>query len=149
VIPAAKSLLILPNDNHSQVGNEEIPRQWFDHVLTGSPVWPQVGKISAESTDEALRLSVEAGGDPTSAVFWFKRMPISNFWHGRAAKGEETTKWQSVDGKKDGGQWIASLPPLSAEEQIITYATVENAAGTKASSDTVELPAKPDWRLPE
>jgi hypothetical protein len=131
------------------VGNEEIPRQWFDHVLTGSPAWPQVGKISAQSTDGTLRLSVDAGSDPKSVVFWFKRMPLSNFRHDRAPKGEETTKWQSVDGKKDGGHWIASLPPLLPEEQIIAYATVEDAAGTKASSDTVELPAKSGWRLPE
>jgi cephalosporin-C deacetylase-like acetyl esterase len=148
-IPATKSLLIFPNDNHSQVGNEVIPRQWFDHVLTGSPVWPQVGEISAQSSPESLLLKVPAGENSTGVVFWFKRMPLSEFQHGRAPKGEKTTPWESVSAQKDGAQWIASLPPLTPTEQIIAYATVEGAAGTKASSDTVELPAKPGWRLPK
>lgn len=148
-IPAQKSLLILPNDSHSQVANEEIPRQWFSYVLNGSPVWPKLGSISGESSGPTLTLSIPVEGDTASVIFWYKRMPISEFLHGRAPKGQETTPWRSEAAQKKGDVWTVALPTLAEGEQIVAYATARNASGAEASSDTIELPARPSWRLPD
>jgi len=138
-IPGLKALLMLPNDNHSQVGNEVIPRQWFDFVLNGSPAWPVLDAAKAEEKAGSLDLSVAVRGDSAKVAFWYKRMPAKTFNFKRGNTPAETVAWQSVSAGKAGGNWTASLPALVAGEQILAYAMAEDGSGTKASSDTVQV----------
>jgi dienelactone hydrolase len=147
-IPAEKQLLILPNDNHSQVGNEDIPRQWFSQVLNGQPEWPILSHPTADPTDESLLLAVLVEGPVKTVDFWLKRMPTEKFRYNRAEKGGETVPWQSVPAEAVEGRWVGKLPALAPGEQIIAYALATTPGGVRASSDTIEIPEYPRWRLP-
>jgi len=137
-IPGRKALLMLPNDNHTQVHNEEIPRQWFDFVLNGSPAWPTLDAIQAVEKPDSLDLSVAVQGNVSGVNFWYKRMPSIGFNYKKANTPEETVAWKSVEAKKTGDLWTASLPALVAGEKIMVYATAEDVSGTRASSDVAE-----------
>ena len=138
-LPGSKALLMLPNDSHTQVGNEDVARQWFSHVLTGKPEWPILDAAKAVEKAGAIDLSVVVRGDIAKVAFWYKRMPAKTFNFKRGNTPAETVVWQSVPAEKAGDNWTASLPPLVAGEQILAYAMAEDVAGTKASSDTVQV----------
>ncbi|MFZ4777960.1 MAG: alpha/beta hydrolase family protein [Terrimicrobiaceae bacterium] len=138
-IPSRKALLMLPNDNHSQVGNEVIPRQWFDYILNGTPEWPSLDAAKAEEKPDGLELSVVVRGNISKVSFWYKRMPAKTFNYERGKTPGETVPWVSVDAEKAGDNWSASLPALVAREKVMAYAMAEDSSGTQASSDAVEV----------
>lgn len=146
-IPSPKNLLMLPNDNHSQVGNEVIPRQWFSQVLNGEPKWPVLQAPEAGLEGEELVLRVAVQGDVGSVVFWYKQMPQKGFRHGRGGKDEATVPWKSLAAENENGLWVGKLPAPGENDQLIAYATAETADDVRASSDTVEFPTYPGWRL--
>lgn len=138
-IPGTKALVMRPNDNHSQVGNEDIPRQWFDHVLKRSPEWPALQAPRAAARGDSLELRVAAHGAVSKLSFWYKRMPAASFNYTRGKTAAETVPWQAAAATQAGDQWTAALPALAAGEQILAYAMADGAAATQASSDTVEI----------
>ncbi|AWI08128.1 alpha/beta hydrolase family protein [Ereboglobus luteus] len=143
---APKALLMLPNDNHSKVSNETIPRQWFESVMRGKPAWPRAQKMSAENRDGALVLSARCDGEIERAVFWCKRMPRAAFKYGRARKPDETVPWSEIAARRErDGAWTATIAPPAPDEQVLAYCMFETADGVRESSDTVELPAMPKW----
>ncbi|MFZ2657016.1 MAG: acetylxylan esterase [Victivallales bacterium] len=149
-IPADKRLLMLPNDNHSQVGNVPIPLSYFKSVLGMSPAWPTVARPTAKIDGSKAVLSVEVTG-PTKIAkgsFWVKRMPkaIFDFGPGRKDKPETQVKWIEVPAAAKGSAWTAEIPSPAADEQVVAYAMAEDEGGVKDSSDTVELPDYPQWR---
>ncbi len=141
-IPSGKNLLMLPNDNHSQVANDEIPLRFFQSCMGTQPALPAIQSPTAKQEGEALGLQVKiTAPSPLSKVeFWFKRMPSKAFFHG----GGE--KWQSVAAEEKDGVWCAAVPAVGPDEQLVAYATAEDQTGAKASSDTVEVPDFPKWR---
>ncbi|HEY3378602.1 MAG TPA: acetylxylan esterase [Armatimonadota bacterium] len=139
-IPTDKRLLMLPNDNHSQVGNEEIPLRYFQSVLKTAPAYPTVTVPTVTATPEGLLLSVKvtAPSKLSKVVFITKRMPLKTFnW---------MKEWQTVPAELNGESWQAKVPVVADGEQMIAYAMVEDTTGAKISSDTVELPEYPHWR---
>lgn len=145
-LPEPKALLMLPNDNHTQVSNETIPRQWFDSVLGGRPEWPRAGEISAQSETGALLLSVRAEGAASEVVFFHKRMPREKFRFGRGATTQETVPWSAASAQRSGARWVASLAPVEPGEQVVAYGMITAPDGVRVSTDTVEIPALPSWR---
>jgi dienelactone hydrolase len=150
-IPTDKRLLMLPNDNHSQVGNWQTPLRYFKAAFGMAPAWPTIESPSAKVENGQLRLSVKATG-PTEIAkgsFWVKRMPKKIFRHGKGdpKRPETQAKWtESPAQKAADGAWTTAIPAPAADEQVVAYATVEDSAGVKTSSDTVESPAFPEWR---
>jgi len=146
-LPGPKHLWLRPNDNHQWVNNEEAPRAWFDSVLTGKPKWPGIGPIHGEVRDGRLELSVEASGEPKLVTFWYKTTKRGKF-SPRHDKAAPEQKWESLEATLTGAVWTASLPVPATEDQLVVFANAESADGLIASSDTLEAPAFPAWRLP-
>ncbi|OGV73951.1 MAG: hypothetical protein A3K19_22950 [Lentisphaerae bacterium RIFOXYB12_FULL_65_16] len=143
-IPSPKALVMLPNDNHSQVGNEEIPLRYFRSLLGTAPAYPTVSAPTATPRDGRLALAVQVNG-PSAAkqvAYWVKRMPVGKFHFGKT----EGAKWESFPAAQAGAAWEASVPAPAAGEQLVAYAMVEDETGVKVSSDTVEVPDFPKWR---
>lgn len=143
-IPSPKALLMLPNDNHSQVGNEEIPLRYYRSLLGTAPAFPTVSAPTATPRDGRLTLAVQvAGPSPIKQVaYWVKRLPAAKFHFGKT----EGAKWESFPAAQAGAAWEASVPAPAAGEQLVAYAMVEDETGVKVSSDTVEVPDYPKWR---
>jgi hypothetical protein len=147
-IPTDKRLVMLPNDNHSQVGNWQTPLRWFKAVLGTAPAWPTVAAPAAKAEGGKLLLSVGASGAAgiAKASFWIKRMPLATFRHG-ADSPKPSVKWiETPAAKGSDGTWTAAIALPAAGEQIVAYAMIEDETGVKVSSDTVEVPAFPKWR---
>ncbi len=137
-ISSQKMLVMMPNDSHTQVGNEEIPRQWFNHILYDNVQWPTVGTMRLTCTEGGIHLEVEAKGDLFQVEFWCKRMPKDQFRFGRGrSHPKDTVKWESIVADDKNGTWVATLPPPAAGEKICAYAMATSHSGTKACSDTV------------
>ncbi|MHB1158659.1 MAG: alpha/beta hydrolase family protein [Phycisphaerales bacterium] len=155
-IPTDKRLLMLPNDNHTQVGNVPVPLAWFRSILKIAPPWPTVDAPAATSQGDTLQLSVKVAASTsiTNVAFWIKRSPRANFhWSGKeVAKipGQnpppQPVPWVSIPAHSVGNLYVASIPAAQPDEQIVVYAMVEDAGGIKVSSDTLEYPSYPEWR---
>lgn len=146
-LPEPKGLLVLPNDNHGQVSNEKIPRQWFSSVLEGRPTWPKIAQPRADLTVEGMKISVNATNNISQMDFWYKRQPAAEFFWGKGKNPDSSTVWKkSAAVRKIDGRWEASLPPFQAGEQIIVYALATGEDGVQTSSDTLEIPEYPSWR---
>lgn len=149
-IPSPKRLLMLPNDNHSQVGNEVVPLHYYRSVLGLAPAFPEVTAPTVKVQGEALELAARVSG-PKKIVkvgFWVKRMPKNLFRHGSGEKGKPETqaKWNEVLATLAGDEWHARIPVPVTNEQVVAYALVEDETGAKVTSDTVEAPDFPQWR---
>ncbi|MEI8195696.1 MAG: hypothetical protein WCI73_07295, partial [Phycisphaerae bacterium] len=86
-------------------------------------------------------------------TYWVKRSPLALFhWSGAqtaspgAKPAPPKAPWVSVPAQLENGSWVATIPAAMTDEQIVVYAMVEDSAGNKVSSDTVESPAYPAWR---
>ncbi len=149
-IPSPKRLLMLPNDNHSQVGNEVVPLHYYRSVLGFAPAFPEVTAPTAKVQGDALELTTRVSGAEKIAkvAFWVKRMPKALFRHGMGEKGKPETqaKWGEVPATLEGGAWHARIAAPATNEQVVAYAMAEDATGAKVSSDTVETPEFPQWR---
>lgn len=143
-IPSPKRLVMLPNDNHTQVNNEEVPLRWFKSLLGIVPEFPKLEAPTATAENKQLRLSakVEAPRKVSGVVFYVKRMPQSSF----AFDHTEGARWEPVPAKSANGVWTATVPTPSSDEQLVAYATATDSTGTDASSDTIEVPEYPQWR---
>ncbi|MDD5704793.1 MAG: acetylxylan esterase [Kiritimatiellae bacterium] len=145
-----KSLLMLPNDNHTQVGNWRIPLRYFQSVFGIAPAFPAVEPPRADLKRGRLVLSSRASGPSavTNVSFWVKRMPLVDF----EFKREHNTPvgsiepWREVSARASRGVWRADIAAPAEGEQIVAYAMAADAAGARVSSDTVELPEYPVWR---
>jgi len=143
-IPSPKRLIMLPNDNHTQVNNEDVPLRWFKSVLGIVPEFPQLEAPTAVVEKDRLRLSVkvEAPRKVSGVVFYVKSMPAATFKFDHT----DEAKWEPVAAKSANGVWSASVPKPKLDEQLIAYATATDSTGTDSSSDTVEIPEYPQWR---
>lgn len=143
-ISSSKRLLMLPNDNHTQVNNEDVPLRWFKSVLGIVPEFPKLETPTAAKENKQLRISVkvEAPRKVSSVVFYVKTMPQGKFVFDQSAGA----KWETVPAKSANGLWTASVPLPNSDEQLVAYATATDSTGTNTSSDTVEVPDYPQWR---
>lgn len=143
-IKTPKALVMLPNDNHTEVNNEQIPARWFRAVLGEAPALPLLGEPRATNEKGKLVLTVKVEGAKkiSKVTFHVKRMPVAEF----KFDASQGTKWEPVSAKLSDGMWSASVPPPAAEEQLVAYATALDITGNFASSDTVEMPDYPKWR---
>ncbi|MDD5705259.1 MAG: acetylxylan esterase [Kiritimatiellae bacterium] len=148
-----KSLLMLPNDNHSQVGNWRIPLSHFQSVFGLAPAWPTVQPPTAAINGATVELSTQVTGSvPIADVsFWVKRMPLADFKFKReiGTPVGSIEPWREVPATASNGSWRANIPAPAEGEQIVTYAMAEDEKGVRASSDTLELPEYPQWRADE
>ncbi len=147
-IPTEKRLLMLPNDNHTQVGNEVIPLRYFRSLLKTAPIYPDAAAPTAEIAGGTVRLraSFTAPSPVETVAFYVKRMPRKGFRFGKS----EGVKWEKVAAAVSNGVATAEIPAPAADEQIVAYLLVEDTTRAKITSDTVEIPAWPKWRgLPE
>ncbi len=145
-IPTPKRLLMLPNDNHSQVGNEKLPLRYFRALLGAVPEFPTAETPMAEIKGAELQLTcrVTVPSPLTKASFYVKRMPAKEFTHG--LRKDSPVKWEAVAAKTEGERCTAALPAPVADEQVVAYLLLEDQTGASVSSDTVEVPAFPKWR---
>jgi cephalosporin-C deacetylase-like acetyl esterase len=148
-IPTDKRLMMLPNENHGQVGNWQIPLAWFRSCLGLAPAWavPRKPTITVAGGEARLALAVQGPESVTGATFVVKRMPRAVFTWGMGDKKrpETVARWSEIPATLAGGLWSAAIPAPAEGEQIVAYANVSDAAGRMDSSDTVELPAWPAW----
>jgi hypothetical protein len=149
-IPSPKRLLMLPNDNHSQVGNEVVPLRYYRSVLGLAPAFPEVAAPTAKVRGETLELATRVSGPRKVAKvgFWVKRMPKTLFRHGLGEKGKPETqaKWVEAPASLDNETWLARVSAPATNEQVVAYAMAEDETGVKVTSDTVEAPDFPQWR---
>jgi dienelactone hydrolase len=143
-IPSEKRLLMLPNDNHSQVGNEILPARYFRCLLGKAPAFPDAKVPSAEVVGQDIRLScpVQTPSPLRKSVFYVKRMPVAAFEF-RKSKG---FIWEAVPATRQKRVCTATIPAPVEGEQVIAYLLLEDETGARVSSDTVEIPAYPKWR---
>lgn len=145
-LPEPKRLWMRPNDNHEWVGNEEMPRRWFDFILKGTPVWPEIGSIQTDQVANDLIMTAATSGPVAKVTFWYKVMPIGRFTTRRGGKSTPTGTWVSVEAANSGSSWKAALPVVAKGDQMVAYANAESEQGITVSSETVEIPALPTWR---
>ncbi len=149
-LPGPRQLLMLPNDNHSQVGNWKIPLSHFQSVFGLAPAWPTVQPPTAAINGATLELSARgAGSVPIARVsFWVKRMPLAEFKFKREIRTPlgSIEPWREVVAAHANGSWRAEIPAPAEGEQIVAYAMAADANGNLVSSDTVEVPEYPQWR---
>ncbi|MBN1863993.1 MAG: acetylxylan esterase [Victivallales bacterium] len=148
-IPTPKRLIMLPNDNHSQVLNEEIPLRYFKSVLGTAPAFPEITALDAQNDGDKvlLTMKVNAPSKLTRVEYAFKTMPVKTFWFGRNQDDPNRSATWAVQPatEKDGG-WVLSVPAPKDGEQMVAYGLVEDETGAKSASDTVEIPEYPKWR---
>ncbi len=148
-----KQLLMLPNDNHSQVGNWKIPLSHFQSVFGLAPAWPTVQPPTVAMNGATVELSAQVSGSvPIADVsFWVKRMPLADFKFKRQIRTPigSIEPWREIEASETDGAWRAVLPAPAEGEQIVAYAMVTDANGIQVSSDTLELPEYPQWRADE
>ncbi len=143
-IPSEKRLLMLPNDNHSQVGNEILPARYFRSLLDKAPAFPDAMTPEAVVAGQEIRLScpVKAPSPLLKSVFYVKRMPVATF----EFRKSKDVKWEAVPATLQKKVCTATIPAPAEGEQVIAYLLLEDETGARASSDTVEIPAYPKWR---
>jgi hypothetical protein len=143
-IPTDKRLLMLPNDNHTQVANEVIPLRYFNSLLKTASPYPDAQQPQAQLKDGMLRLScqVTTPSKVTTCQFIVKRMPLKTF----NFQQTKDAQWEAVTAQLHDGVCTASIPAAAEGEQIIAYLLLEDQTGAKISSDTVEIPEYPQWR---
>ncbi|MDF3059102.1 MAG: Acetyl xylan esterase (AXE1)/PhoPQ-activated pathogenicity-related protein [Rariglobus sp.] len=145
-IPSPKDLLMLPNDNHSQVTNEEVALRYYQAALGMKPALPKPSDPTVTMEGKGLRLQtkITASSPPVKVDFVVKRMPVETF---RYDEDKETgVKWELLPAQKKGDVWSVSIPAAQPGEQVVAYVLAEDGTGARASSDTVEIPAYPKWR---
>ena len=145
-LPEPKRLWMRPNDNHEWVGNEEMPRRWFDYILKSVPAWPEIGSIQTVEEPNHLIVSTTTSGTVEKVAFWYKVMPVGQFTTRSRGKLAPTGKWLSADAVRSGNSWPATLPAFSKNDQVVIYANAEGEHGITVTSETVETPAFPTWR---
>ncbi|NLO74608.1 MAG: prolyl oligopeptidase family serine peptidase [candidate division WS1 bacterium] len=146
-IPSPKRLVMLPNDNHSQVGNEEFPLRYFNSVFGAAPAFPEATNPTVKPDGANLVLTSQVTGPSklTKVDFCVMCMPRDKF-----APNHADTKWTLYPATQAGDDWTATVPGPPPGEQLIAYLHAEDETGAKVSSDTVEVPEFPKWRgLPE
>ncbi|HOR98807.1 MAG TPA: PhoPQ-activated protein PqaA family protein, partial [Kiritimatiellia bacterium] len=143
-IPSEKRLLMLPNDNHSQVGNEILPARYFRSLLGKAPAFPDAEAPTAEVVGQEIRLrcAVKVPSPLLKSVFYVKRMPVANF----EFRKSKDVKWEAVPTTLQKKVCSAMIPAPAEGEQVIAYLLLEDETGARISSDTVEIPAYPKWR---
>lgn len=146
-LPGDKRLVMLPNDNHTQVGNEIIPLRYFKAVFKMSPPFPEAGTPLAVAKGSGLRLScaVKAPSRVTKSIWYVKRMPLKDF----TSRQTNDAKWEAFDATVDDGAYCCSIPAPKDGEQVVAYLLIEDETAAMVSSDTVEIPEYPGWRLPK
>lgn len=148
-IPGPKTLCVLPNDNHSQVGNTALPLRFFQTVLDQAPAWPELTPPEARLDGDRLRLQsrIRAPSKLKRVEFAVRCRPKQRPEDIRKAEDLPFLKhWQILPATEAGGFWSVDVPAPGPDEQLIAYALAEDETGAKASSDTCEVPAWPDWR---
>jgi len=142
-IPSEKRLLMLPNDNHSQVGNEILPARYFRSLLDKAPEFPDAKAPAAEVVGQEIRLScaVKAPSPLLKSVFYVKRMPVATF----EFRKSKDVKWEAVPTVLQKRVCSATIPAPAEGEQVIAYLLLEDETGARVTSDTVEIPAYPKW----
>ncbi len=145
-LPEPKRLWMRPNDNHEWVGNEEMPRRWFDFILKGAPAWPETGSIQTAQQANEIIVSTTTSGSVSKVTFWHKAMPIGRFTTRRGGKATPAVTWVSVEAVRSGNTWKATLPVVATGDQMVAYANAEGEEGVTGTSETVEIPALPTWR---
>jgi len=152
-IPTPKRLVMLPNDNHGQISNQELPLRWFNAVFGTAPAYPEATTPTATVEGDSLRLSSTLTGPSkfTQVEFWVDRMPAKSFSHaGAVAPGGKDTRWVAASATQGGDNWEATVPAVAEGEQLVAYVLAEDETGAKVASDTVEVPDFSRWRgLPE
>ncbi|MFZ2653675.1 MAG: acetylxylan esterase [Victivallales bacterium] len=145
-IPTEKRLIMLPNDNHSQTGNTEIPLAYFKSVLGTAPAWPLVGIPKAVVSGSSMELSVGiTGPEKISKVsFYHKRMKQAQFWHG--ARPGVSAKWEEAPAALKDNLWTATIEVPGDYMQLVAYAHATTEKGIPVSSDSIEFPSYPKWR---
>lgn len=141
-LPSPKHLIMYPNDNHSQVDNEIVPMQFFKSVLGFAPPFPvpQSPQITNENGRLVLRTQVTSEATIDKVSFVLKRMPQSQF------QWKDAPPWNVIPAALKEGVWMATISNVEPGEQIVVYAQVEDTPGRLGSSDTLEIPAHPQWR---
>ncbi len=142
-IPTEKRLLMLPNDNHSQVGNEMIPARYFNFLLGTAPTFPDANAPTAEVIGQEILLScaIKTPSPLLKSVFYVKRMPVTTF---KFDKSKEA-KWEACPAPQQKNICSATIPAPAEGEQVIAYLLLEDETGARISSDTVEIPDYPKW----
>ena len=143
-----KRLIMRPNDNHTQVGNIDIPAAWFRSVLDAAPAWPTIAPLTASVADGRLTLRIKADSDPgiERVDIVVKRQPAKIFHWGRRKDPAASANWEVQPATLEGDAWTLTLPAPGEGEQLVAYATAHDKLGREVSSDTVELPDYPKWR---
>lgn len=143
-----KRLIMRANDDHGQVGNNELPASWFKTVLGQTSPWPTIQSIHTTPVNGQLELRVRANAVPEigRVDFTITRQPIESF-HWRSEQPESTKAWFSVTASKSKESWTATIPEPSNGEQVVIYATAYDHIGREVSSDTIEIPKLAKWRL--
>jgi cephalosporin-C deacetylase-like acetyl esterase len=146
-IPTPKCLIMLPNDNHSQVGNEVVPLHYFKSVLGTAPAFPEIIALNTKKDGDKILLTmkVNASSKLTKVEYVFKTMPVKTFCFGRVPK-DPTATWTVQPAAEKDGIWELTVTAPKDGEQMVGYGLVEDVAGAKASSDTFEIPEYPAWR---
>ena len=144
--------LMLPNDNHSQVGNWKIPLSHFQSVFGTRPGLAD-GSDRPPPQSTGPRWSFRrrgAGSVPIARVsFWVTnacRWPNSRFKREIRTPLGSIEPWREVVAAHANGSWRAEIPAPAEGEQIVAYAMEADANGNLVSSDTVEVPEYPQWR---
>lgn len=143
-IPTEKRLLMLPNDNHTQVGNRVLPLRYFRSLLKQAPAFPDATVPTATAVGQEVRLScgIKTPSPLVKSVFCVKRMPAVSFMHGKTP----ASKWEAVPAARERKTCSATIPAPAEGEQVVAYLLLEDETGAWVSSDTVEIPAYPKWR---
>jgi dienelactone hydrolase len=148
-IKSPKTLCVLPNDNHSQVGNTVLPLRYFQTVLGQAPAWPELTAPETRLQGDRLRLStrIRAPSKLKQVEFAVRCRPKQRPEDIRKAEDLPFLKhWQTLPATESGGRWWVDVPAPGPDEQLLAYALAEDETGAQASSDTCEVPAWPDWR---
>jgi dienelactone hydrolase len=143
-IPTDKRLVMLPNDNHSRVGNETLPLRYFKSIFKLAPPFPELQKPEVVLRDGLVRLSCRAStfSKVSTAVWCVKRMRKGEFRFGQTPEAT----WEELPATLDGDAYEAMLATPSEDEQLVAYLLLKDESGAESSSDTVEVPDYPAWR---
>jgi len=143
-IPTDKRLVMLPNDNHSRVGNETLPLRYFQSIFKLAPPFPELQKPEVVLRDGSVRLSCRAStfSKVSTAVWCVKRMRKGEFRFGQTPEAT----WEELPATLDGDAYEAMLATPSEDEQLVAYVLLKDESGAESSSDTVEVPDYPAWR---
>lgn len=133
------TMAMLPNVNHRYIHDESMALEFFRSISGMSSRLPEISKVELNFDGPPEISFVAFPAEPgLEAAVIYKIAPQGKF----TFKGH----WNKKEAFLNGTCYVAKLPPIPADSQLVAYPYIKQAENRIVTGDTVEFPNFPAWR---